>query len=129
MRWEIGALLWCGAVVACFVACVTPVAGQRWLQSNQSIPANWTTDYATPPSPDSPQYDRCKTTHRCNRATGSYDVDLGQYLFRTQRFAKGREENADLFINFEDWRAGTVGWGVDYVRTHEKRYLPTDFVI
>lgn len=87
----------------------------RWLQSNSSA-ANWTTDYATPPRADSPRYDRCKTTHRCNRAFGTYTVDAGQYDFRTTRFAGGRQENADLFLNFEDWRAGTVGLGVDYVR-------------
>lgn len=78
--------------------------------------ANWTTDYVTAPAPDSPDYDRCKTTHRCNRASMTYAVDEGRYLFYQQRFKDGRQENADLFLNFEDWKAGTMGLGVDHVR-------------
>jgi hypothetical protein len=86
---------------------------------------NWTTDYATAVTPDSPTYDRCKTTHRCNRAFATYVVDEGRYLFRKQRFKDGQQENADLFLNFEDWKAGTLGLGVDHVSCHCNRHVDT----
>ena len=74
------------------------------------------TDYATDILPDTPDYDRCKTTHRCNRARADYYVREGRYQFTKQRFIDGSRENADLFLNFENWRAGTVGLGTDHVR-------------
>lgn len=99
------------AVVLALLCAALPVHGQFSMALG-----NWTTDYATPELPDTPQYDRCKTTHRCNRARATYLVDEGRYIFRKERFRGGRQENADLFLNFEDWKAGTLGLGVDYVR-------------
>lgn len=98
-----------------FLAC----AASAFRQDRGLSPDNateWTTDYASAAISDSPEYDRCKTTHRCNRAFAEYDVDIGRYLFRQERFSGGRQENADLFLAFEDWKAGTVGLGVDHVR-------------
>jgi hypothetical protein len=78
---------------------------------------NWTTDYASAIAADSATYDRCKDTTRCNRAFAVYNVSTGRYSFRKERFHHGRTENADLFLSFEDWRAGTVGLGVDQARS------------
>jgi hypothetical protein len=77
-----------------------------------------TTDYPSKIRNDSQPYERCKATNRCNRAYATYVVDEGRYLFQKQRFRSGRPENADLFLNFEDWMAGTLGLGVDYVRVN-----------
>ena len=74
------------------------------------------TDYPTKVKVDSDPYERCKATNRCNRAMTQYVIDEGRYLFQKQRFRGGRPENADLFLNFEDWMAGTLGLGVDHVR-------------
>lgn len=74
------------------------------------------TEYASKVRNDSAEYERCKATHRCNRATAQYIIDEGRYLFRKSRFRSGRQENADLFLDFEDWQAGTLGLGVDHVR-------------
>ena len=73
------------------------------------------TDYASTITPDSAVYERCKATNRCNRAAAVYSIDEGRYRFQKQRFKNGRLENADLFLNFEDWKAGTMGLGVDHV--------------
>jgi hypothetical protein len=73
------------------------------------------TEYASKIRNDSARYERCKATHRCNRATAQYIVDEGRYLFRKSRFRAGRQENADLFLDFENWQAGTLGLGVDHV--------------
>lgn len=79
------------------------------------------TEYASKIRNDSARYERCKATHRCNRATAQYIVDEGRYLFRKSRFRSGRQENADLFLDFENWQAGTLGLGVDHVRANRVR--------
>ena len=67
------------------------------------------TDYTTPVRPDSLEYDRCKVTHRCNRALASYDVEEGRYNFTKQIFPGGVQDAADLFLDFENWQSGTAG--------------------
>lgn len=67
------------------------------------------TDYPTPVRPDSLEYDRCKVTHRCNRALASYDVEEGRYNFTKQIFPGGVQDPADLFLDFENWESGTAG--------------------
>ena len=70
-------------------------------------------DYTSPIRNDSLTYDRCKITHRCNRAWAHYDVQEATYQFTTQKFKNGLHNPADWFFDFEEWRAGTVGWSLD----------------
>lgn len=49
-------------------------------------------DYSTVVRPDSLTYDRCKITHRCNRAFGHYDVEAAHYNFTSAVFPAGVEE-------------------------------------
>lgn len=102
------------------LACATVASSQPGNENHRKMTnlglGNWTTDYASDIAADSASYDRCKDTTRCNRAFAIYNVSTGRYSFRKERFHHGRTENADLFLSFEDWRAGTVGLGVDQVR-------------
>lgn len=67
------------------------------------------TDYASPVRPDSLEYDRCKVTHRCNRAIAHYDAVEARYNFTKQIFPAGVQDAADLFLDFENWQSGTAG--------------------
>ena len=67
------------------------------------------TDYTTAVRPDSLEYDRCKVTHRCNRANAHYDVEEARYNFTKQIFPNGVQDPADLFLDFENWMSGTAG--------------------
>ncbi len=118
---------WLAAFVVLWALMARNVAGQSAfvnvaVQSSTGNASGVT--YATPIRQDSAGYWRCKTTHRCNRATAAYDIDAASYLFLKYRFDGGREEHADLFLDFEDWKSGTVGLGVDHVRGAARRRCP-----
>lgn len=61
----------------------------------------------------SPGYERCKVTQRCARGYVHYDQSNATVYYTTQAFAGGKHLDATFFASFEDWRAGTYGWGPD----------------
>ena len=73
----------------------------------------WPVDFASPPAPDTGRYERCKATHRCNRAHAAFDLANASWSFTKQIFAGGLHEDASAFLNFENWEAGTMGLSVD----------------
>lgn len=85
------------------------------------LPVNFNfTDYTTAVRPDSLEYDRCKVTHRCNRALAHYDVEEATYNFTKQIFPGGVQDRADLFLDFENWKSGTAGLFFD--QTYLEKY-------
>jgi len=52
-------------------------------------------------------YERCKDTHRCNRAEVDYDVPNARLDFFERTFNGGKRFGADMFYDFEDWVIGT----------------------
>ena len=52
-------------------------------------------------------YERCKDTHRCNRAEVDYDVLNARLDFFERTFNGGKRFGADMFYDFEDWIIGT----------------------
>ena len=54
-------------------------------------------------------YERCRATHRCPRGAAAHNVWAGSLSFTTSRFRNGVPERAALFLDFEDWRQGTLG--------------------
>ena len=52
-------------------------------------------------------YERCKETHRCNRAEVDYNVTQARLDFFERTFNGGRRFNADMFYDFEDWVIGS----------------------
>lgn len=84
--------------------------------------AQFVFDYLGGGNPQSPAYLRCKMTHRCNRAISQYDGQSGTLtmvkdsVYQSDNFRiLSRQRPIELFANFEDWHAGTVGWSVDQV--------------
>ena len=55
-------------------------------------------------------YDRCKDTQRCSRGWNRYNITRSKSTSTMQRFAGGMHENIAIFMDFEDWRQGSVGW-------------------
>jgi len=56
------------------------------------------------------EYERCKSTQRCNRAWSFYEQHHANVTYTTQAFPGGEHFATSLFANFEDWRQGTYGW-------------------
>ena len=52
-------------------------------------------------------YERCKDTHRCNRAEVDYNVTQARLDFFERTFNGGRRFDADMFYDFEDWVIGS----------------------
>jgi hypothetical protein len=52
-------------------------------------------------------YERCKDTHRCNRAEVDYNVTEARLDFFERTFNGGKRYGADMFYDFEDWVIGT----------------------
>lgn len=70
--------------------------------------------------PPQESYLRCKLTHRCNRASVDYDLVNSILEFRKDNVWNGANTQvlsdtlaAELWVNFENWRSGTIGWTVD----------------
>jgi hypothetical protein len=70
-------------------------------------------DFASPIATDTPRYDRCKATHRCNRAWARFDRLNDSWTFTKQVFRDGLHEPASMFLDFEHWEAGTMGMEYD----------------
>eukprot|EP00946_MAST-07B_sp_MAST-7B-sp1_P000118 g118.t1 len=52
-------------------------------------------------------YERCKDTHRCNRAEVDYNVTRARLDFFERTFNGGKRFGADMFYDFEDWVIGS----------------------
>ena len=56
------------------------------------------------------EYERCKATHRCPRAFVDYDQQQRSARATQGSHLRGEQRPAQLFADFEDWRAGSFGW-------------------
>ena len=59
-------------------------------------------------SPDA--YERCKATRTCVRASSNYVQHDGKRSSTFQYYHGGKNNQAILFEDFEDWRQGAYGW-------------------
>jgi hypothetical protein len=73
--------------------------------------------YEFRPTPSS-AYERCKDTHRCNRANADYDILGNTFHFTEEAYKNGKRHEIPLFSDFENWRSGSFGWRT---RAHSPR--------
>ncbi|TMW62075.1 hypothetical protein Poli38472_009568 [Pythium oligandrum] len=57
-------------------------------------------------------YERCKRTHRCARGDEDYYIKEARHESFTRQFAGGTRAPIALMNDFEDWKSGTHGWGM-----------------
>lgn len=82
--------------------------------TDATLLVNGSSPYVAELRADSLEYRRCKDTHRCNRAERQYNLRQGTFEFNAVRFNGGTRDGASLFMDFEDWRAGTMALGMDF---------------
>ena len=69
--------------------------------------------HATPSVPETlDEYERCKFSHRCNRAFAHYNVTLAEHTFTSAAYFEGNRDAASVFTDFETWYVGTHGWNI-----------------
>jgi len=57
------------------------------------------------------EYDKCKATRRCPSYTRTeYAVEDARYTYFKRAFEGGRWDPVDIFLDFEEWKAGTHGF-------------------
>ncbi|KAL7554304.1 hypothetical protein ACHAWF_017742 [Thalassiosira exigua] len=78
------------------------------------------------PSSSRDPYERCKATHRCPRAWSQYEQSSAHSSHTFQEYLGGEHSRVPLFLDFEDWRQGSRGWGQSCKRSDSKELcLPT----
>ncbi len=56
-------------------------------------------------------YDRCKQNHRCNWGEYQLDQYTNDVKYFQRLFERGNMYSVNLFLDFEDWRMGSRGFG------------------
>jgi hypothetical protein len=77
------------------------------------------------------QYERCKATQNCPRASASYNITTREREFHFQFHQNGEKVTIPMFCDFEDWRAGSLGWSLSFSgynhKPHGAHWSPFDF--
>ena len=83
-----------------------------WGISGKSKQTRQFSKYLSQPAPSTSTdaYERCKATNRCPRAWNNYNQSLAVSSYTFQEYLNGEHVQANVFLDFEDWRVGTRGW-------------------
>lgn len=77
------------------------------------------------------EYERCKSTQNCPRASVFYNITTGKREFYFQFHRNGEKVTIPMFCDFEDWRAGSLGWSLSFSgyihKPHGAHWSPFDF--